>query len=78
MIGNLFLKTPVYITDEGPDGALGLFLLAGIGIALFILGKYMDENVKNSWLSAFGEVFIKKLGVALIITGIISGLISLS
>ena len=74
---NLVLKTPVYILDEGPGGAIRLFLLALLGLGLLILGKYMDENVENSCLSSFGEVFVKKAGIALILTGIISGIISL-
>ena len=77
MIKFFLLKIPVYIVDEGPEGTVGLFLLALLGFGLFKLGKYMDENVENSCLSSFGEVFVKKAGVALILTGIISGIITL-
>ncbi len=74
---NYILKTSVYLMDEGPEGAIGLFLIAILGLILFVLGTYMDNNVKNSWLSAFGNVFVKKIGIALILTGIFSGIISL-
>ena len=72
-----FLKTPVYIMDEGPDAALLLFLAAIGGFLLFKLGIWMDNNVKNPWLSAFGAVFVTKFGVGIMLTGIISGIISL-
>ena len=74
---NYSLKIPVYISDEGPFGAIWMFLLAGAGFLLIKIGQYMDDYVENSCLSAFGEVFIKKIGIGLFLTGIISGIISL-
>lgn len=72
-----FSKTPVYIIHEGKSGAIWLFLMAGVGFLVFLLGQYMEDEVDNAFLSAFGEVFIKKFGISCILTGIISGIISL-
>ena len=71
------LKTPVYLSDEGPSGAPWLFLLAVLGAFLFWLSIKM-ENSENSFLSAFGEVFIRKMGIGLFLTGLLSGIISLT
>ena len=72
-----FLKTPIYILDNGPGGAIWLFLMAIVGFLLYILGRWMDKEAKNPSVSAFGAVFVTKFGIGLMLTGIISGIISL-
>lgn len=76
MMGFYFLKIPVYLTDEGPEGAVWLFLMAGLGFVMFILGRTADD-MGNSCLSTVVGDLMAKLGIGLMLTGIISGIISL-
>lgn len=78
MMEKILLKTPVYIMDEGPGGAVGLFLLALLGLGVLLLGIYLDNHAENAWVSSFGDVFLKKIGIALMLTGLISGFVSLA
>jgi len=73
-MNSYFLKTPVYITDEFGSGTALLILL--IGVVIIFLAKLM-ANSENSFVSAFGEVFIFKLGVGCSLSGIIAFIISL-
>lgn len=72
----LTLSTPVYLSDEGPEGAIWLFLIAILGFVLLLIGRYADENA-DSCLGFMAGEFLAKLGVAMMLTGIISGIISL-
>ena len=72
---NFLLKTPIYIADEGPGGAVGLFLMAGLGLILFIVGKFGDES--DSCLGTMLGGPMEKIGIAMMLTGVISGIISL-
>lgn len=71
-----FLKIPIYLMDEGPRGALLLFLIAAIGFAVAKLGAYIFE-ISNSCLIGILGQFLEKMGIGLTLTGIISGIISL-
>ena len=73
-MNNYFLKTPVYITDDfGPGGA---FIIILIGVGVIFLAKLM-ANSENSFISAFGEEMVFKLGVGVSLTGVISFIIAL-
>ena len=73
MLENFLLKTPVYITDEGPEGAIGMFLLAVLGLVLFLFGRYLEEEFDSSCLAEI----LTRIGIASMLTGVISGIISL-
>ena len=68
------LKTPVYVTDE--FGVGGGLLITLIGVGMIFLAKLMADS-KNSFVSAFGEVFIFKLGIGISLSGVICFIISL-
>ena len=72
---NFLLKTPIYIMDKGPGGAIGLFLAAGLGFVVFIVGKIAEDSY-SCLGSMLGQIMIK-LGIAMMIGGTISGIISL-
>lgn len=68
------LKTPVYITDEfGPGTA---FLIVLIGVGIIFLARLMS-NSENSFISAFGEEMVFKLGIGVSLSGVIAFIISL-
>ncbi len=74
MFEHFLLKTPVYITDDfGPGGA---FIIILIGVGVIFLAKLM-ANSENSFISAFGEEMVFKLGVGVSLTGVISFIIAL-
>ncbi len=72
----ILLKTPIYLTDAGSDGAGEMFLLALFGgVLLFVAIKLAQKDIP--FISTFAEVIFVKLSIACILTGIISGIISL-
>ena len=74
MFEHFLLKIPVYITDDfGPGGA---FLIILFGVGVIFLAKLMASS-ENSFISAFGEEMVFKLGIGLSLSGIIAFIISL-
>ena len=73
---NHFLKIPVYLMDEGPEAAVWLFLMAGIGFVMVRLGAHIFDASNSCLIGILGQ-FLEKLGIALMITGVVSGIISL-
>lgn len=69
-----YLKIPVYITDE--LGSYGSLLMVLLGVLIIFLAILMGKS-NNSFVSAFGEELIFKIGIGVLLTGIIALLISL-
>ena len=72
MYQTLLLAIPVHLVDEGPEGVLSFLGMFFLGLIVLIVGIFLEDTDSLCILG----VMLKKLGIALTLTGLFSALIS--